>query len=366
MALTLTRSLSNLATIEIVLGVCAMNLKELATKLGLSPTTVSRALNGYPEVNEETRERVMAAAKRHNYRPNTRAIRLATGRALAVGHVIPIATRHEIVNPVFADFIAGAGETYSRNGYDMVLSVVSDDSEADTYRELKSRGTVDGVIVHAPRMNDPRLALLQEIGLPFVVHGRATGTEVSYSWVDVNNRRAFQRATEFLLDLGHTRIGLINGLEYMDFAIRRRTGYVDALTARGIAADPAIMASDEMTEVCGYRTARAMLDLPDPPTAFMAASMISGMGVRRAIYDKGLHMGRDVSVIIHDDDLSYMKNGDDVPIFTATRSSVREAGRLAAEMLLSIISQPDIVPQHRLMEADLIIGQSTGPAPRKA
>ena len=68
-----------------------MNLKELAAKLGLSPTTVSRALNGYPEVNESTRERVMAAAKRHNYRPNTRAIRLATGRAFAIAHVIPLA-----------------------------------------------------------------------------------------------------------------------------------------------------------------------------------------------------------------------------------------------------------------------------------
>ena len=106
-----------------------MNLKELASKLGLSPTTVSRALNGYPEVNEATRERVMAAAKRHNYHPNTRAIRLATGRAMAVGHVIPVATRHEIVNPVFADFIAGAGETYSRNDYDMVLSVVPEPAQ---------------------------------------------------------------------------------------------------------------------------------------------------------------------------------------------------------------------------------------------
>ncbi len=125
-----------------------MNLKELATKLGLSPTTVSRALNGYPEVNEATRERVMAAAKRHNYRPNTRAIRLATGRALAIGHVIPLATRHEIVNPIFADFIAGAGETYSRNGYDMILSVVPDDAEEQAYRDLKSRGTADGVILH--------------------------------------------------------------------------------------------------------------------------------------------------------------------------------------------------------------------------
>ncbi|NJM83074.1 MAG: LacI family DNA-binding transcriptional regulator, partial [Tabrizicola sp.] len=256
-----------------------MNLKELATRLGLSPTTVSRALNGYPEVNESTRERVMAAAKRHNYRPNTRAIRLATGRAMAVGHVIPIATRHEIVNPVFADFIAGAGETYSRNDYDMILSVVPDEGEEETYRTLKSKGNVDGVIVHAPRMNDPRISLLRAIELPFVVHGRATGSSDPYCWLDVNNRRAFQRATEFLLDLGHRRIGLVNGLEYMDFAIRRRTGYLDALTARGLPADAALMASDEMTEISGFRATQRMLALQDPPTALLAASMISGMGV---------------------------------------------------------------------------------------
>jgi LacI family transcriptional regulator len=338
-----------------------MNLKELATKLGLSPTTVSRALNGYPEVNEATRERVMAAAKRHNYHPNTRAIRLATGRAMAVGHVIPIANRHEIVNPVFADFIAGAGETYSRNGYDMVLSVVPDDEEEATYRGLRSKGNVDGVIVHAPRTEDPRIALLREIGLPFVVHGRATGATDPYCWLDVNNRRAFQRATEFLLDLGHTRIALVNGLEFMDFAIRRRTGYLDALTARGIAADPALMTSDEMTEISGFRAVQRMLALPNPPTAILCSSMISGMGARRAVEGAGLAVGRDVSIIIHDDDLSYMKNGEDVPIFTATRSSVREAGRLAAEMLLDVIAHPEAGPQQRLLEAELIIGQSTGP-----
>lgn len=340
-----------------------MNLKELASRLGLSPTTVSRALNGYPEVNEATRERVMAAAKRHNYHPNTRAIRLATGRAMAVGHVIPVATRHEIVNPVFADFIAGAGETYSRNDYDMVLSVVPDDQEEAAYRGMKSKGNVDGVIVHAPKLNDPRIALLHDVGLPFVVHGRATGTTLPYSWLDVNNRRAFQRAAEFLLDLGHSRIALVNGLEFMDFAIRRRTGYEAALLARGIAPDPALMSSDEMTEIAGHRAARRMLALPDRPTAFLVASMISGMGVRRALEEAGLQMGRDISVIIHDDDLSYMKNGDDVPIFTATRSSVRDAGRMAAEMLLDLIANPG-PDQQRLLEAELIMGQSTGPCPR--
>jgi LacI family transcriptional regulator len=93
--------------------------------------------------------------------------------------------------------------------------------------------------------------------------------------------------------------------------------------------------------------------------------MISGMGVRRAVEGLGIAVGRDVSIIIHDDELSYMRNGDDVPIFTATRSSVREAGRLAAEMLLAVIADPHTAPKERLLEAELIIGQSTGPAPRQ-
>lgn len=342
-----------------------MNLKELAQKLGLSPTTVSRALNGYPEVNEATRERVSAAAKEHNYHPNSRAIRLATGRAMAVGHVIPITTRHEIVNPIFADFIAGAGETYSRNDYDMLLSVVSDEDEEQTYRAMKIKGNVDGVIVHSPRENDRRIPLLNEIGLPFVVHGRATGTTAPYSWLDVNNRRAFLHASEYLLDLGHRRIALVNGLEFMDFAIRRRRGYLEALAARGIAPDAGLMVSDEMSEVAGFRAAQGMLNLPDPPTAFLAASMISGMGVRRAVEGAGLILGRDVSLIVFDDVLSYMKNGDEKPIFTAMRSSVREAGRLVAEMLLARIANPDQPAPEQLLEAELVVGMSTGPAPRR-
>ncbi len=343
-----------------------MNLKELAIKLGLSPTTVSRALNGYPEVNDATRDRVMAAAKRHNYRPNARAIRLATGRAMAVGHIFPVATKNEIMNPIFADFIAGAGEVYSANGYDMLLSVVADDSEEAAYRDLKSRGAVDGVIIHAVRAEDPRIAALREIGMPFVTHGRATGLVNDYNWVDVNNRRAFLRATEFLLDLGHRRIALVNGMENMAFAARRRIGYLDALGERGLPADPALMTSGEMTELSGFNAASRMLDQPDPPTAFVTSSMLSGMGVRRAIEARGLRMGRDVSVIIFDDELSYLKNGDGLPIFTATRSSVREAGRYAAEMLLDLIANPHQPPRQRLLEADLILGQSTGPAPLKA
>lgn len=338
-----------------------MNLKRLAETLNLSQTTVSRALNGYSDVSEATRKRVQQAAEQYDYRPSMRAKSLATGRAMTIGHVIPVTSGHEMVNPVFGDFIAGAGETYSAHGYDTLLKLVPDGDEERVYRDLKSRGTVDGIIVHGPRMNDNRIALLREIGLPFVVHGRASEIEGGYSWLDVNNKSAFERATKFLLDLGHSRIALINGLEDMDFAHRRRNGYVQALKDRQIVPDPDIMRSEEMTEIYGYCSARDMLNLPQAPTAFLTSSMITAIGVRRALEDAGLKMGRDVSVITHDDDLSYLKNGEGVPIFTATRSSVRDAGRECAQMLLDQIRDPDIGPLTRLLEVDLTVGHSTEP-----
>lgn len=343
-----------------------MNLKELSTLLGLSQTTVSRALNGYPEVSEATRQRVQQAAVTHNYIPNARAKGLATGRGSTIGHVIPISDSHEMVNPVFGDFISGLGEVYAKKGYDMILSVVPKDQEMDAYRTMRARGTIEGVVLHGPSMNEPRIALLQELGLPFIVHGRASNEEAPYNWLDVNNRSAFKRGTDFLLDLGHRRIGLINGLERMDFAHRRRKGYEEALTERAIAIDPELMRSDEMTEQLGYQSVRDMLAGPRPPTAFLCSSMMTAIGVRRAITEAGLSMGKDVSVVTYDDDLSYIKNGDAIPQFTALRSSVRHAGRLLAQMLIDQIEHPGKSPATKLLEAELIAGQSTGPAPAKA
>jgi len=342
-----------------------MNLKELAEKLGLSQTTVSRALNDYPEVNEETRARIKKAAIENFYRPNMRAKSLATGLSMTIGHLIPVSIKHEIVNPVFADFIAGAGETYSRNGYDMMLSLVEDGNEERAYRELKAKGSVDGIIVHSPKMEDLRIKLLAEIGLPFVVHGRASSVAEDYSWLDVNNKRAFSRATEFLFSLNHRRIALINGRETLDFAHRRRSGYISAHEAAGVPIDTDMMFSGEMTEVQGYLSARQALEHTAPPTAFLASSMISAIGIRRAIHERGLDVGTDVSIVIFDDELSYLKNGHDVPIFTATRSSVQNAGQRSAEMLLKLIKDPASGPRQELLEVDLVVGQSTGPAPTK-
>lgn len=337
-----------------------MNLRQLAGELGLSQTTVSRALNGYPEVAEATRNRVLDAARRLNYRPNTRAKALATGRAMAIGHVIPKASHTEMVNPVFADFIAGASDVYTRNGYDIILSVIADADENNVYLDLASRLAVDGVIVQSPTENDPRIALLTQIGLPFVVHGRASGLDDAYSYVDVNNKRAFQRATQFLIDLGHRRIALVNGRETLGFALRRRTGFLAGLKAQGLEADPSLMLSDEMTEGYGYAAMQHLLAQPEPPTAALAASAIIAFGMRRAADDAGLRLGRDFSLITYDDVHSYFLNSGEVPIFSALRSSVRVAGSLAAEMLIDLI-QTKGPPRHHLMEAELIIGRSTGP-----
>ncbi len=341
-----------------------MNLKELSKLLGLSPTTVSRALNGYPEVNAATRMRVTEAALKHGYSPNLLAKRLATGRTLTIGHVVPLSV-HQMINPIFADFIAGAGEVYSTSGYDMLISVVPPEQEHAAYRKLATQRGVDGFIVHGPTVTDPRIALLQELGIPFLVHGRGGPSESNYSWLDINNRRGFLRATELLLDLGHRRIALLNGHETMSFAARRRQGFDTAMAERNVPVDPALLRSEEMIEPFGFEAARQMLSLDRPPTAFLVSSMMIALGVLRAAQERGLEPGRDLSIVTHDDDLSFLPNHGAIPLFTATRSSIREAGRRAAEILIEIMTHPGTGPRQELWESDLTIGLSTGPRPKE-
>lgn len=340
-----------------------MNLRELSELLNLSQTTVSRALNGYPEVNEKTRERVQNAAKRHHYRPNARAQSLATGRSMCIGHVIPTVMYSQIGSVGFAEFIAGAGDVYREHGYDMLVSVVSDADEMQVYRDIAGRQSVDGFMVHSPRTDDPRIPLLNELGLPFMVHGRSSQVTCPYNWLDVNNRRAIERATGYLHELGHRRIALINGEEQMDFAWRRRSGYELALENAGLSVDPALMVSGDMTEPLGYEAARRMLAMDDPPSAFVCSSIVTTLGIRRAIEEHGLRVGRDVSIVCFDDAIAALPNGSpDAPTYTATRSSIRAAGQRCAEVLIERINAPDKPLVQELWEAELLLGQSTAVA----
>jgi len=344
-----------------------VNLRKLAEALGLSQTTVSRALNGFPEVSEVTRARVIEAARRLNYRPSASAASLATGKARAIGHVVTFGD-HMMVNPHFTDFLAGAGEVYARFGYEMLLRLAPAGGEEDVYRDMISRGRVDGVVVHGPLTDDPRIPFLRSLGIPFVVHGRCGEDPAGYSWIDVNNRRAFMRACDFLMDLGHRRIALINGIERMNFADRRRQGYEAALMARGIRPDPAIMFSEDMVEPYGYRAAMEVLTGRDPPSALLVSSVLPAIGVMRAVAELGLRAPADVSILVFDDCLSFLQPGSaatprGIPFFTAMRSSIRLAGRRIAELLIEQIGTPGGEPKHELWEAELVVGHTTGPLP---
>lgn len=340
-----------------------MNLKELAQHLNLSQTTVSRALNGYPEVGAETRRRVDEAARKLGYRPNPHAMRLATGKSHAIGHVLP-SDRALMIDPHFSDFIAGAGDVYSAHGYDVMLHVGGPEKEEIVYRRYAQSGAVDGVVVMGPRVEDWRIALLTELKLPFIVHGRHGDVESGYAWMDIDNRGAFHQAGKLLTDLGHRRIALINGIEGMTFATHRRQGYETALIEAGIAVDPAIITSHQMTEENGYRQVRRLLSTENAPTAFLLSSMLFVSGAIRACYELNLKIGNDVSLIAHDDGLPFLDAEGLMPKLSTMRSSIREAGSRVAELLIGMIRNPDDPLPHELWSVDLIVRGSTGPAPR--
>ena len=134
-------------------------------------------------------------------------------------------------------------------------------------------------------------------------------------------------------------------------------------TLEGARTGVEITRSSDMTEPYGCDNAMEMLRSGNPPTAFLVSSMISAIGVARAIGQCGLETGKDVSIITHDDALSFLPNSGEVPIFTCTRSSVRYAGQRAAELLLDHIADPEREPSSLHLDAELIVGQSTGPAP---
>lgn len=265
-----------------------------------------------------------------------------------------------MINPHFSDFIAGAGETYNEHNYDMLISVVDASEQEDAYRKMKRDGRVDGVMVHGPTANDPRIALLKSLELPFVVHGRTYHDDHTYNWVDVNNKRAFKQATRHLIDLGHKTIALINGFEHMVFAIKRREGFEEAMNEEGLLIREDLMVSDEMVEPIANTAVRRFMRSPEPPTAIICSSMLPALGAQRALYELDLKIGRDVSLIAFDDNLSFMNAQTSMVSMTVMRSGIRQHGGICANLLIDLIEGRD-TPNHVLLEAEFLKGTTTAP-----
>ncbi|WP_269932591.1 substrate-binding domain-containing protein [Aminobacter sp. HY435] len=331
-----------------------MNLKQLALMLELSQTTVSRALNGYPEVNEETRRRVTDAAKRHGYRPNPSARRLATGKAGMIGYVLPTGAAVDI-DPHFVEFLSGLGDYARGHELDLVLSPADAQDEETTYRRIVANKQVDALYISAPRGADKRLTLVHQLGIPFIVHGRSEGLDFDYPFIDIDNEGAFHDATRLLVQLGHRRVGLINGDDAQTFAIFRERGVRRALAQNGLALDPRHIRSEVMTEENGYRATRSLLEGADAPTAIVCSSLIMALGVVRAARDLNLSLPGDLSLICHDDVFPWLKPEHFSVPLTTTRSSIRAAGARVAERLAARISGLEDGARGEVWPVDLVV-----------
>lgn len=339
-----------------------MNLKELSAHLGLSQTTVSRALNGYPEVGEATRARVLEAANRFGYRPSQAARRLATGTAHALGIVFPV-ERNVLLDPLFVEYLAGVSETAGRHRFDILISPAETGNEIATYARLARSGTVDAVLISGPALHDPRLERLIALDFPAIVHGRPAEA-LPLPSLDIDNRSAFAQATRYLIHLGHRRIALVNGDERLTFALDRRAGVEDALAAAGLALDAGLCTTGPMTVDTGYSAARVALSSPTGrPTAFLCSSVFVALGVLRALGEAGLKVPEDVSIIAHDDEMPAFRADYMTPALTTTRSSIRAAGRRIAEIALARIAGTLDPTAREVWPVDLVVRASTGPAP---
>ena len=337
-----------------------MNLKEFAARIGLSQTTVSRAMSGYPEVKPETRKRVLDAAEKLGYRPNISAQRLATGRAGAIGIVFQGGGRF---GPHSSEFMGGLSTRLQQDGIDILVSTVETaEDEAAAYRRLAASKRVDAVILHTPACADARITLLQQLGLPFIVHGRSETTG-PFAYLDIDNFGAIETATTHLAELGHRRIALINGDTVSTYARDRDRGYRATLEARGIAVEPALVGHGEFTDETGFRLMQAFLALPSPPTAVIAGSMMSALGAMRAIRVAGLVVGEDVSLIAHDDVFPYLSPDNLVPSVTTTQSPIRAAGERIGDMVLLLLQGEPPEALQEVWPVEFVIRGSTGPAP---
>jgi LacI family transcriptional regulator len=337
-----------------------MRLKELAKHLGLSPTTVSRALNGYPEVSEATRERVTEAAVRLGYRPNASATRLATGRVGAIGVALPL-ERSLHFGPHVSEFLSGIGERLAQDEIDILVAPIDGDDEVPVHRRLAASKRVDAVVLSAPTPSDPRVRVLHDIGMPFILHGRAEEVTIPHAWLDIDNEGAFRRATSHLLDLGHRSIAMVNGPAEQTFALHRERGYREALKERGITPDPRLIAGGRFTDEIGFRHAQRFLDQNPRPTAILAGSMMTALGVFRAIRAAGLELGKDVSMIAHDDVFPFLNADNMVPSMSTTRSSMRAAGFRIGELVQQLLAGKPADSIHELWPVELVLRESSGP-----
>jgi len=332
-----------------------VTINDVARLAGVSKKTVSRVLNEEDSVHPLTREKVYAAMSQLNYRPNISAKRLAQGRSWVVGLILHRASWHYIDL-----IIQGALSVLNQAGYKLIIH--SCDVEGEEGREnvlqLVRERQVDGLIFIPP--TDNASELLQQLHAwktPFV---RISSSDVIYHWPFVANDD-FQGAfdmTSHLLDLGHRRIGFIQGDPSHSSSHQRLLGYVAALEKYNVSPDDDLIKSGDFFFDSALEAAISLLTSSHPPTAIFASNDDMAAGVLSAAHSLGIHVPLELSVA----------GFDDVPLarhvwppLTTVHQSIYDMAQEATQLLLQLMAGESPDHLHRVMPTSLVVRASTGP-----
>ena len=326
-------------------------IKDVAKLAGVSPATASQALNGRPRVHRETRQRVVDAATKLRYAPNLNGRRLARRRAESIA-VIP----GRNVSTVFSDsfyraVMGGVTEATQARGYSLVITpgAWGGAGRADLPGVL-GHGAVDGALL-AGVIEEDVLFALRDRDLPVVfVDNYLPGVDVPAVMPDY--RAGARLGTEHLLGLGHRRVAFLGAAVSYPFGWHTYEGYADALAARGMAQEPALVRRSAIGVEAATVETLALLGLSDPPTAIFAATDAMAIGVLRAAREARVAVPAGLAVVGMDD--IEMSAYTDPPL-TTVRIAKDELGRLAAERLIGLIEGDEAGPALRLVGGELVV-----------
>ncbi|MET9337855.1 LacI family DNA-binding transcriptional regulator [Nonomuraea sp. NPDC003804] len=309
-------------------------IADIARRVGVSKGAVSFALNGRPGVSEETRARILRVAEEMNWRPHSAARALGGARAEAAGLVIARPARTIGVEPFFAHLLSGLQAGLSAGAVALHLLVVEDTAaEIEVYRRWASEGRVDGFILVDLQVRDPRLEVLDELGVPAVVLG-GPGPHGGLSCVWADDREAMLSIADYLAALGHSRIAHVSGLPSFRHTQRRVRALRDA--ARRLDLEVVSMPTD-FSDAQGAAATRALLSRRERPTAIVYDSdvmAVAGLGVAA---EMRVSVPGEVSIVAFDDSvLAQIVH----PALTALSRDTFALGEQVARTLLETIADP--------------------------
>jgi LacI family transcriptional regulator len=329
-----------------------VDIKIVAEKAGVSPSTVSRALSGKVIVSPETKKRVLQAVKELNYQPNVLAKSLKEGRSKTIGLFLP--NLHSLIFPAA---IRGITEVAKRHGYTLVLFNTDEDLETEVfYIENLRRRLVDGYIFSTATAASHHILELKKQGYPVVLLVRSLNREIDT--VVIDNFGGGYQATQFLLGRGYRKIAIINGTLNLELYRERFRGYREALAEAGVAFEERLSVHETVGWEDGYRAIMEILERGERPEAVFATSDPKALGVIKALKEKGLKVPDDVAVIGYDNlEMSELMD----PPLTTMAQPFYEAGTKAAERLLKLIGgKGRSKPVIEKLEPQLFIRQTVG------